>query len=191
LNFDILKGDLYMTNEELELELAWLVKFLPENLTKLKSIEIKQGYIESSDPKVKDVRIREKEGKFTYTTKTFIKNSQETGYNKESTRQLSKEEFSKLWGKANKKVRKLRYFYPMSENLTAEVDVYQDNLDGLVVVEVEFPSVSAYKAFEVPDWFGKEVTDSKGVYPPVIADMTIEEVKKINEKYRQKPHEFE
>lgn len=179
------------SSQELELELAWLVKSLPEDLTKYKSTEILQGYIESPDPNIKDIRIREKEGKYTYTIKTFVKNSQETGYNKESTRQLSKEEFTEFWKKASKKIRKVRYFYPLKDSLIAEVDIYKDNLEGLMVVEVEFPSISVYKAFKVPNWFGKEVTDSKGIYPPVIADMTIEEVNKINDNYQQKPHEFE
>ena len=52
-------------------------------------------------------------------------------------------------------------------------------------------SIEAEKSFKEPSWFGKEVTDSKGIYPPVIANMTIEEVNKINEEYRQEPHSYE
>ena len=162
---------------ELELELAWLVRHIPKDLFKKKSCEIRQGYLQSSDPKVKDVRIREKDGKYTYTIKTFIKNSQETGFNREENKQLSKKEFENYWHDAVKKIR--------------EVDVYKDNLEGLNVVEVEFPSIDAYKTFEKPNWFGKEVTDSKGIYPPVIAEMDIAKVNKMNRVYKQKPHKFE
>ena|SRR3989344_5784728 len=178
-------------SQNLELELAWLVKFLPVDLHSYKSSEIKQAYLDSQDSNTKDIRIREKEGKYTYTVKTFVKNPQETGYNREETKELSKEDFTGLWDKAKKKIRKIRYFHFLSDNLTAEVDVYEDNLEGLIVVEVEFPSISACKAFKVPDWFGKEVTDSKGIYPPFIADLSIQRVNKINKKYKQKPHEFE
>lgn len=180
-----------MIKDEIELELAWLTRYLPEDLDKCKSTEIKQAYFENSDPEVKDERIREKGGVFTHTIKRFLKSSQETGYTKEETRKLSEKEFLNLWNMAKKKIRKIRYFYSLLNGLTAEVDVYKDNLEGLVVVEVEFPSIESFKKFKKPDWFGKEVTDSKGIYPPVIANMTLQEVDKINRGYVQKPHEFE
>jgi adenylate cyclase len=43
--------------------------------------------------------------------------------------------------------------------LVAEVDEYAGALDGLVVVEVEFPDEEAARAFEPPAWFGRELTD--------------------------------
>lgn len=176
--------------KEIELELAWLVKYLPEDLEKCRSIKIVQAYIGHEDPKIKDVRIRNKGGVFTYTVKHFVKNSQETGYCREETRQISQAEFLRLMKSSNKKISKMRYFYPLKKGLTAEVDVYKENLKGLNVVEVEFPNLEAYEKFEIPAWFGKEVTDSKGVYPPFIANLSIDEVHKVNRCYKQKPHNF-
>ena len=43
--------------------------------------------------------------------------------------------------------------------LVAEVDEYAGSLDGLVVVEVEFPDEDAAAGFEPPAWFGRELTD--------------------------------
>jgi len=43
--------------------------------------------------------------------------------------------------------------------LTAEVDVYGGELDGLITAEVEFESMGAGEGFEPPGWFGAEVTD--------------------------------
>jgi CYTH domain-containing protein len=43
--------------------------------------------------------------------------------------------------------------------LTAEVDEYSGALDGLVVVEVEFPDEETSRGFEPPAWFGRELTD--------------------------------
>jgi adenylate cyclase len=43
--------------------------------------------------------------------------------------------------------------------LVAEVDEYAGALDGLVVVEVEFPGEEAARGFEPPAWFGRELTD--------------------------------
>lgn len=44
-------------------------------------------------------------------------------------------------------------------DLVAEVDEYAGALDGLVVVEVEFPDEEAARGFEPPAWFGRELTD--------------------------------
>jgi len=174
-----------------ELELAWLVRELPDDLDKSSAVKIRQGYLPNDNPEIKDIRVREKNNRFTYTVKKFLKNSQETSLCSEETRNLSREEFEKLWKKAEKKTAKTRYFYSLEGELRAEIDMYENNLSGLVVVEIEFPSLETYKAFEPPEWFGKEVTDSKGIYPPAIAEMTIEEVNKINEEYVQAPHDFE
>ncbi len=177
--------------QEIEFEIAWLVKYLPKDLSKSRHVEIFQAYLESTDPTIKDIRIREIDGVLTRTVKSFVKSSQETGYTREETKELSKEEFLKLKDKSKNCIRKTRYLYPLLNGLIAEIDVYKKNLEGLVVIEVEFPSIQAYKDFEVPAWFGKEVTDSVGIYPPAIADLSIDEVNKINNKYWQKPHKFE
>lgn len=176
--------------KDIELELAWLIKYLPDDLNKCRSIKIVQGYIDYKDPKIKDIRIREKGDVFTYTVKHFVKNSQETGYCREETKQISQDEFLQLMEKSDKKISKKRYFYPLPQGLTAEVDIYEENLKGFDVVEVEFPSIKACEKFEIPVWFGKEVTDSKGIYPPFIANLPIEEVHEINRRYKQKPHNF-
>src|SRR3989344_8445374 len=174
-----------MNKNTLELELAWLIKSLPKDYLKFKNTKIRQAYIESLDPKIKDIRIREEDGKFTYTVKYFVKSSKETSYTREENKKISKEEFSQLWGKSKKRIRKIRYCYPLPQSLIAEIDFYKDSLEGLVVVEVEFPSIKVYENFNTPNWFGKEVTDSKGVYPPFIANLPIEEVKQINDQYQQ------
>ena len=41
---------------------------------------------------------------------------------------------------------KTRYFVPLGDGLTAEVDVYEGDLDGLVTAEVEFPDEAARAA---------------------------------------------
>jgi len=44
---------------------------------------------------------------------------------------------------------------------TVELDVFHDELDGLVVAEVEFDSSDALRSFEPPPWFDDEVTDDR------------------------------
>jgi CYTH domain-containing protein len=54
-------------------------------------------------------------------------------------------------------VRKVRYFVSHQDR-TIEVDVYQRKLKGLVTAEVEFADAESARAFEPPDWLGREVT---------------------------------
>lgn len=54
-------------------------------------------------------------------------------------------------------VTKHRYRLPAGDGLTWEVDVFHDANGGLIVAEIELPSVDT--PFERPPWLGAEVTD--------------------------------
>lgn len=47
-------------------------------------------------------------------------------------------------------------------DLVAEVDVFDGDLSGLCLIEVEFDSVDAAEAFDPPPWFGQDVTGDPG-----------------------------
>ena len=53
---------------------------------------------------------------------------------------------------------KVRYLVPLEDGLTAEVDVYEGKLAGLMTTEVEFPTLEEAEAYEPPYWFGKDVS---------------------------------
>jgi adenylate cyclase len=75
--------------------------------------------------------------------------------------EISKEQFDSLWGATeDKRVEKIRYEIPLEEH-TIELDVYDGELKGLVIAEVEFVSVEESARFVPPDWFDKEVTYDK------------------------------
>ena len=57
-------------------------------------------------------------------------------------------------------IAKTRYLIPLNDKLTAELDIFEEDLKGLVIVEVEFDSVEEANAFSAPDWFGEDVTNS-------------------------------
>jgi CYTH domain-containing protein/CHAD domain-containing protein len=68
-------------------------------------------------------------------------------------------QFAVAWEHTRERcIHKTRYRLSLGEH-TAELDVFHDNLHGLVLVEVEFDSEEAMVAFEPPEWFGSEVTD--------------------------------
>ena len=54
-----------------------------------------------------------------------------------------------------------RYYVPLEDGLTAEVDVYEGGLAGLLTTEVEFSSLEEAEAFVPPVWFGKDVSEEK------------------------------
>ena len=57
-------------------------------------------------------------------------------------------------------IAKTRYLIPLNDKLTAELDIFEEDLKGLVIVEVEFDSIEEANAFTSPDWFGEDVTNS-------------------------------
>ena len=57
-------------------------------------------------------------------------------------------------------IAKTRYLIPLDGKLTAELDVFEEELSGLTIVEVEFDTVEEANAFTAPDWFGEDVTNS-------------------------------
>jgi CYTH domain-containing protein/CHAD domain-containing protein len=75
---------------------------------------------------------------------------------------IEPEDFAALWPlTAGRRVRKVRHYAPLGYDLRAEVDVYEEGLDGLRTVEVEFDSPEASRAFTPPPWFGKELTGDR------------------------------
>ena len=46
----------------------------------------------------------------------------------------------------------------MHDGLTAELDIFHGMHNGLILVEVEFPSVEVADAFVAPAWFGEDVS---------------------------------
>ena len=158
----------------IEIEKTFLVKTLPQNLSSYKSFKIKQGYISSTAPVL---RIRQKGDKFELTKKLPIKPN-DWSSSEEINIPLTKEEFDKLWPLTQKSLQKTRYLIPLSNNLMAELDVFEQKLNGLAWVEVEFSSEEEMNNFQKPDWFGKDITQEDFAANSFLAGKTFEEIKK-------------
>ncbi|MGI9644145.1 MAG: CHAD domain-containing protein [Ilumatobacteraceae bacterium] len=73
--------------------------------------------------------------------------------------QIARNAFDDLWDRtAGRRISKTRSLVPIGAHV-AEVDVFHEELDGLVLAEVEFENEESLAVFEPPDWFGAEVTD--------------------------------
>lgn len=137
----------------MEIERKFLTKAVPFALEDYPSRRISQCYISLSPT----IRLRRQEQEFILTVKGKGLLAKE-----EFELPLSLEEYEKLLEKAETPaVEKRRYLVPLEGELTAEVDVYEGPLAGLMTTEVEFSSVEEAKAFVPPDWFGKDVTMEK------------------------------
>jgi adenylate cyclase len=136
-----------------EIERKFLVAQLPDDLDRHPSESIDQGYLTGSgeDP---EIRLRRRGERTVLTIKAGSGRTRQ-----EEEIDLDGERFARLWPLTEgRQLRKRRHSIPLDSDLIAELDVYRDSLDGLEVVEVEFPSEQDADAFVAPAWFGAEVT---------------------------------
>lgn len=151
---------------EIELERTFLAKYLPEGLVECDFKEIIDVYFPGDVPHPVS-RIRKKGDKYEITKKEII-NGNDSSEQSEKTIPLSKDEFEALSKIEGKRLRKNRFYYPY-ENLIAEIDIYLDDLAGLVVVDFEFNSREEMESFIMPDFCLVDVTQDEAVAGGVLA----------------------
>lgn len=137
----------------MEIERKFLTKELPFDITVYPCKEITQAYLSFSPT----IRIRQSNADYILTVKG-------KGHlaRKEFELPLSKAEYDRLFLKTEgTPVRKKRYLVPLEDSLTAEVDIYEGELAGLMTTEVEFPSLEMAEGFAAPAWFGRDVSEEK------------------------------
>jgi CYTH domain-containing protein/CHAD domain-containing protein len=135
-----------------EIERKFLLPALPDAAVRAAAVRIEQGYLAIAEQT--EVRLRRAGGRMTLTAKRGHGETRE-----EHEIALYLEQFEALWAlTAERQLVKTRRRLPLEGGLTAEVDAYEGRLAGLAVVEVEFASAEASRAFQPPDWFGEEVT---------------------------------
>lgn len=145
---------------EIELERTFLVKELPLNMGDCDSVEILDIYI----PKTANhpiLRIR-KVGSVCQITKKAPAKGKDSSEQYEKTIPLTEEEYRDLATLEGKRLRKIRYYFPWKDknvrDQRAEIDVYLDDLGGLVTVDFEFNSVADKDNFLMPDFCLIDVT---------------------------------
>jgi adenylate cyclase len=133
-----------------EVERKFVVSDLP-NLEGTDFDEIEQGYLAIGTDG--EVRLRRKGDWLALTAKRGAGLSRH-----EAEIELDRERFDELWPLTEgRRLHKRRYVLPHGD-LKIELDVYEGDLEGLVVAEIEFDSEEEARAFEPPGWLGEEVT---------------------------------
>ena len=157
----------------IELEKTYLVKKLPENLKDCKFKEIIDIYIPKSSEHPK-LRLRKNGDKFEITKKEPV-NKGDASHQEEQTIKLTETEFNALNDLEGKRVRKLRYYFDYNGR-TAEVDVFQDTLKGLVLVDFEFETIEKKDKFEMPDFCLADITQEVFVAGGMICGKSYEDI---------------
>ena len=148
-------GRYYAGSVANEIERKFLVSEAPDRLEESSSARIEQGYLALSERS--EVRLRRSGDDLRLTVKRGAGEVRE-----EVEVPIGRELFERLWPlTAEARLTKTRYLLPLEGGLEVEVDVYEGALHGLRVVEVEFDSAEGSRGFQVPGWFGKELTGDR------------------------------
>ena len=165
---------------EIELEKTYLLKNVPENLERCKFIEVFDIYIPKSAPHP-ILRIRKRGDVFEMTKKSPVDLS-DSSEQSEETIGLTKEEFSDLLKLDGKRVRKNRYYYSINEK-TAEIDIFLDDLEGLVLADFEFNSKEEKEKFVMPDFCLVEITQEEFIAGGFLAGKKYSDIQDFLDKY--------
>lgn len=141
----------------MEIERKFLISSLPENLGEYPVWLLEQAYL-CRKPVVRvrrEERGKEKEFILTYKSQGLM-------VREEYNLPLDEESYVHLREKADGRIIiKKRYRIPIENKLTIELDVFEGELSGLVLAEVEFPDEETANVWKAPEWFGREVTYEK------------------------------
>lgn len=126
---------------------------LPANFYNSPRTLIVQGYLED------DLRTRVRDESDELGSHTYSQTRKTGGgvSRPEDEIEISKEVFTNLWAHVKCELRKTRYHMPLYGHV-AEINIFHDNLDHYVQIEVEFASPEEALKFVPPSWFGDEVT---------------------------------
>ena len=134
-----------------EIERKFKVKEIPD-LKRYDFKYIEQGYLNTNPV----IRVRKEDDKYymTYKGKGHIEREE---YNLP----LNKESYDHLIVKSDGIIiTKKRYLIPY-DKYTIELDVFENEYQGLTIAEVEFESMEEANAFAPPEWFGEDVSKDK------------------------------
>ncbi|MBN2567753.1 hypothetical protein JXB02_06755 [Candidatus Woesearchaeota archaeon] len=156
----------------LELERTYLAKTIPAGLASCPKREIVDVYIpkEAAHP---SLRIRKNGDRCEMTKKE--PQAGDASEQVEQTIVLTKAEFEALARIDGKMTRKVRHFYEHAGR-TAEFDVFQGPLAGLVVVDFEFDSIGEKDAFRMPGFCLADVTHEEFIAGGMLCGKRYEDI---------------
>lgn len=155
----------------MEIERKYLIKHIPEHLDTYPHDELCQAYVSTSPV----IRVRQKNDDYILTVKSAGMMERQ-----EFELALTSDSFHHLLSKKEGMViSKTRYKIPDANGYTIELDFFHGVYKGLIMAEVEFPSVEEAKSYNPPAWFGPEVTCDQRFFNSNLCMNTAFEVKEL------------
>ena len=137
-----------------EIERKFLTERMPPGAASGERIE--QGYLAIGDDGV-EVRVRRRAGAATLTVK-----SGPAQVRTEVELEIEAPQFAALWPlTTGRRIAKTRHLLDLEGGLVAEIDVYEQPHDGLLVTEIEFATAEESDQFTPPAWLGPEITGDR------------------------------
>jgi CYTH domain-containing protein len=167
-----------------EIEVTYLAAAIPPGLENCEHKRISDTYFPASAPHAK-LRIRQNGDTFELTKKTQA-DPNDAGNQQEENMVLTLGEYGALAAGEGRSVTKTRYFLPYN-GLTAEVDIFEGPLAGLVIVEFEFESADAKAAFAMPDFCLADVTQEEFVAGGVLAGKSYSDLQPELDRFHYQP----
>jgi adenylate cyclase len=128
---------------------------LPSGFVDAQSKEIIDIYIPTSDEHPV-LRIRKNGDRYEITKKQPIEGN-DSSRQLETTISLIEAEYAELSLLQGKRIQKTRFNYE-EEGINYEIDIFNGDLSGLILVDVEFDTIEKRDTFVAPSWCLKEVT---------------------------------
>ena len=150
----------------IELELTYLAKALPASLKDCPSKKIIDLYVDNGTDH-SDLRIRKNGDIFELTRKTPVEDG-DASKQTETTINLNPIEFESFSNTKSRRIEKTRYYFE-HDGHTAEFDVFEGGLNGLVLVDFEFANENDKDSFTLPDFCLVEVTQETFIAGGVLA----------------------
>jgi CYTH domain-containing protein len=169
---------------EIELERTFLAKYLPNDLDNFPSKQMQDNYI-PKQARHPVLRIRKNREKFTITKK-YPKSQKDNSIMIEETINLTQEEYHALQQIDSKTHKKIRYQYKTNNSKICEIDIYQDNLKGLVIIDFEFNTIEEKNNFIPPDFCLVEVTQEEFIAGGYLCGKSYEDIQEELEKFGYK-----
>lgn len=169
---------------EIEYELTYLAKFIPKEINKVEPKTITDYYVPETDCIHPTLRIRKNGGRLEITKKEPVSGTDSSEQN-EHTIILRQDEYDDLIASRSRMASKDRYKVNIGGHM-AEVDVFKDKLQGLVLIDFEFKSKEEKDAFIPPDVCLADVTQEEFIAGGILPGKTYQDIEPKLKKYGYK-----